>query len=96
MEPSSNNFIGRLQEIRSNLLDAVHANRSLAVKLVGPRPSDSPKQIAKSPDSVDLLLVEINSLSIELVKMANMHHEAFGSFAAQGECSEERPGRAYA
>jgi len=78
---TGNNFITRLQEIRNTLMDATQSNRTLAAKLVGPRPSDSPKQIGKAPDSVDMLLVEISSLSIELVKLANIHHETLGSFA---------------
>lgn len=93
METSANNFIARLQEIRNTLMDAVQSNRALASKLVGPRPSDSPKQIGQAPNSVDLLLVEIGSLSIELAKITSMHHETLGSFAPgnpAGACAESR------
>jgi hypothetical protein len=92
---TGNNFITRLQEIRQNLLDAVASNRHLATKLVGPRPSDQPKQVGKAPDSIDILLVEINSLAIELVKLTNVHHETVGSFApVNSGCADG--GRAYA
>ena len=91
MENSGSNFITRLQEIRNTLLDATHTNRGLAVKLVGPRPAgDSPKQIGKSPDSVDVLILEISSLSNELVKLANGHHSVLGSFQpAQSDCGTD-------
>jgi hypothetical protein len=79
MEPQES-FINRLLQIRSNLMDAVRANRALNAKFVGPRPSDT-KEIGKTPDSIDILLVELQSLSTELVKMASLHHETLGGFA---------------
>lgn len=90
MDERSPTFISRLQDIRSNLLDALRMSRDLQSKLVGPRPED-PKKMGAAPTTVDSLIVEIHSLSLELEKRMSSHHETLGGFDnVAGQAVQER------
>lgn len=74
-------FIGQLREIRSNLLDAVHSNHQLEMKLVGPSGEGQSGNEKVPPETVNYLLTEIGNLSVQLVKFAARHHDILGEFA---------------
>jgi len=95
MEASTQNFISQLREIRSNLRDALSRCENFEQKLLGPRPSDPQgKEASPAAESVGKILHDIDRLSVRLMAATARPHEIFGELTP--ECSEERPGRAYA